>query len=159
VVHWVLFYLTTVEIFDGFSAGWGASGGDVIANVSGAAAFISQQLIWKEQRIALKWSYHPTKYAVYRPDLYGTNELQHMLKDYNGHTYWLSGNIHSFLPEKSTFPCWLNIAVGYGATGMTGASNNPAFYEGSPIPPFERYRRYYISPDIDLSRIKRAVKV
>lgn len=149
-----LVYLTTVEIFDGFSAGWGASGGDVIANVSGAAAFISQQLIWKEQRIALKWSYHPTKYAVYRPDLYGTNELQHVLKDYNGHTYWLSGNIHSFLPETSVFPRWLNVAVGYSATGMTGAFSNPAFYDGSPIPPYDRYRRYFISPDIDLSRVK-----
>lgn len=149
-----LFYLTTVEVFDGYSAGWGASGGDVIANVTGAASFIAQQLTWKEQRIAFKWSYHPTKYADYRPDLFGTNNLQHMLKDYNGHTYWLSANISSFLHEESRFPEWLNVAVGYSATGMTGAFENAGSYNDILIPPFDRYRRYFISPDIDFSRIR-----
>lgn len=149
-----LFYLTTVETFDGFSSGWGASGGDVIANVTGASAFIVQQLVWKEQRIAFKWSYHPTKYATYRPDLFGTNELQHMLKDYNGHTYWLSANISSFLSKQTNFPRWINIAGGYSATGMTGAFENVESYAGVSIPPYDRYRKYLISPDIDFTRIK-----
>lgn len=149
-----LFYLTTVEVFDGFSAGWGASGGDVIANLTGAAAFISQQLVWKEQRISFRWSYHPTKYAQYRPDLFGTNALQHSLKDYNGHTYWLSANIKSFMNPESHFPAWLNIAAGYSGTGMLGAYSNPDQYEGTPLPGYDRYRRYLISPDIDFSKIK-----
>lgn len=149
-----LVYLTTVEIFDGYSAGWGASYGDVIANFTGTAAFISQQLIWKEQRILLRYSYHPTKFAPYRPDLLGSNSIQRALKDYNGHTYWLSGNIKSFLPEESKFPKWLNIAAGYSGTGMLGAYNNPAIYEGVPLPEFDRYRRYFISPDIDFSKMK-----
>jgi uncharacterized protein YfiM (DUF2279 family) len=149
-----LVYLTTVEIFDGFSAGWGASPGDVIANITGTAAFISQQLIWKEQRISFKWSYHPTEYAQYRPDLLGRNGIQRALKDYNGHTYWLSGNIKSFLTEESRFPSWLNIAAGYGASGMVGAFSNPPSYEETALPIYERKRHYYISPDIDLSKIK-----
>lgn len=149
-----LVYLTTVEIFDGYSAGWGASYGDVIANFTGTAAFISQQLIWKEQRILLKYSYHPTKFAPYRPDLLGSNSIQRALKDYNGHTYWLSGNIKSFLPEESRFPKWINIAAGYSGTGMLGAYSNPSIHEGVPLPEFERYRRYFISPDIDFSKIK-----
>ncbi len=149
-----LVYLTTVEIFDGFSAGWGASYGDVIANLTGTAAFISQQLCWKEQRILFRYSYHPTKYAAYRPDLLGSNAIQSALKDYNGHTYWLSGNIKSFLPEHSTFPAWINIAAGYSGTGMLGAYSNPSTHNGMPLPAFERYRRYYISPDIDFSKLK-----
>lgn len=149
-----LIYLTTVEVFDGFSAGWGASYGDVIANFTGTAAFISQQLCWKEQRILFRYSYHPTKYAAYRPDLLGSSSIQSALKDYNGHTYWLSGNIRSFLPGQSTFPKWLNIAAGYSGTGMLGAYNNPSMYNGVALPEFERYRRYFISPDIDFSRLK-----
>lgn len=149
-----LIYLTTVEIFDGFSAEWGASSGDVIANVVGASAFITQQLLWDEQRIALKWSYHHTKYAKYRPDLLGDNGLTRSLKDYNGHTYWLSANINSFLTKESRFPDWLNIALGYSGEGMTGAFSNPANHNGVALPTFDRHRRYFISPDIDFSRIK-----
>ena len=38
-----LFFVTTVEIFDGFSNEWGASWGDIVANVAGAGLFIGQQ--------------------------------------------------------------------------------------------------------------------
>lgn len=149
-----LFYLTAVETLDGFSAGWGASGGDLLANFTGTACFISQQLLWKEQRIRFKWSVHTTKYAAYRPDLLGSNFPQRILKDYNGHTYWLSGNIRDFLKEDSHFPAWINVAVGYSGTGMVGARSNPAVYEDIMLPTFDRYRRYFLSPDIDLTKIK-----
>ncbi|HEX2975390.1 MAG TPA: DUF2279 domain-containing protein [Bacteroidales bacterium] len=148
-----MLYLTTVETFDGFSAGWGASWGDLTANTTGTLLFVSQQLTWQEQRIRLKWSYHPTKYAQYRPDLLGENGIQSALKDYNGHTYWLIGNVSSFLHSGSRFPKWLNIAAGYNATGMTGAFNNPDMHEGVKIPDFDRYRSYLLSADIDLTKI------
>lgn len=148
-----LLYLTTVETFDGFSKGWGASWGDVIANATGASLFVSQQLIWHEQRIRMKWSYLPTKYAQYRPDLLGENGIQRALKDYNGHTYWLSGNISSFILQDNKFPKWLNFAVGYSGTGMTGAFSNPDFHDGIDLPEFDRYRRYLISADIDLTKL------
>lgn len=148
-------YLTVIEILDGFSAGWGASGGDLLANGLGSALFIGQQLGWKEQRIKMKWSFHMTKYAKYNPELLGNNFPQRMLKDYNGQTVWLSGNIHSFLHYKKTrFPKWLNLAVGYGAENMTGATSNPTDLNGVPLPHFERYRQFYLAPDIDLSKIK-----
>ncbi|MBV2247017.1 MAG: YfiM family protein [Lentimicrobium sp.] len=147
-------FLTVVETLDGFSAEWGASPGDLIANGLGSALFISQQLGWKEQRLKLKWSFHLTKYAQYRPNLLGSTFPERMLKDYNGQTIWLSGNIHSFLPTNSRFPAWLNVAVGYGAEGMIGATSNPDFYNGQPLPHFDRYAQFYLAPDIDLSRIK-----
>lgn len=96
--------LTVIEILDGFSSEWGASAGDFVANATGAGLFIGQQLGWNEQRMYLKWSYHETEFAVYRPDQLGRGFWERMLKDYNGQTYWLSGNIKSFLPKSSKFP-------------------------------------------------------
>lgn len=147
-------YLTVIEILDGFSAEWGASGGDLLANTFGSASFISQQLIWDEQRFQIKWSVHLTDYAQYNPELLGRNNLERIIKDYNGQTFWVSGNIHSFLKKESRFPKWLNVAAGYGGEGMTGASSNPSEIDGMPLPYFDRYRQFYFAPDIDLSRIK-----
>jgi hypothetical protein len=147
-------FLTTIEILDGFSEQWGASTGDLIANTAGTALFIGQQLGWDEQRFHMKWSYHPTEYAQYRPDLLGHGGIESALKDYNGQTYWLSGNIKAFLPSHSKFPLWLSVSVGYGASGMTGAKHNSKFYKGEDIPEFTRHRQYYLSLDVDLSRIK-----
>ena len=149
-------YQLNIEILDGFSSAWGFSIGDFTANTLGAALFVSQQLIWKEQRFRLKYSFHQTTYPVYRPDLLGTNVAYQILKDYNGMSFWLSGNISSFLPKGKRFPRWLNIAFGYGAGGMTGANvnnNNPS------IPYQARYRRFMLSVDVDLTRIPTHSKV
>ena len=149
-----LAYQTTIEIFDGFSQEWGFSWGDMLANVAGATLFTTQQLLWKEQRVMMKLSTYRTKYADFRPDLLGSNWAESLLKDYNGLTFWLSLNIHSFLPDECRFPRWLNIAVGYGAEGMLGGYGNPASHNGKPLPSYERYRQFYLSTDIDLTRIK-----
>lgn len=146
-------YLTVIEILDGFSKEWGASTGDLIANTIGSSLFISQQLVWKEQRIVLKYSNHPTSFSDYRPDLLGENFVQSLIKDYNGSTFWLSANIHSFLPNNSLFPKWLNIAFGYGADGMTGAYRNSTEYNGETLPTFKRITQFYIALDIDLTKI------
>ena len=74
------FFLTTVETLDGFSKEWGASWGDLIANTSGTFVFIGQEILWKEQRIQMKYSFKPSEYAKYRPDLLGSNFLQQSLK-------------------------------------------------------------------------------
>ncbi len=145
--------LSIIEIMDGFSTGWGASSGDLVANFLGSSLFVSQQLLWKEQRLSLKYSFHSTDYSYYRPDLLGKNYIQSTIKDYNGATYWLSANIQSFLPDDSNFPKWINVAVGYGGDGMTGANSNPLEYNGVPLPQTDRVRQFYLSPDIDLRRI------
>ncbi|MBN2614763.1 MAG: hypothetical protein JXR71_03645 [Bacteroidales bacterium] len=149
-----LMFLTTVEFFDGLSAEWGASPTDLLANTLGSALFISQQLVWHDQRIRLKFSYHPTMYAQYNPSVLGDNFYQRIIKDYNGETNWLSINIHSFLKQDSRFPAWLNVAVGYGAKGMTGAYGDPSSVNGQPIPEFPRVRQYYLSVDVDWTKIK-----
>lgn len=149
-----LAFLTSIEIFDGFSDGWGFSVGDFAANVTGPLILIPQELGWDEQRIQLKFSYHPTEFAQYRPDQLGAAFSERFFKDYNGHTYWLSGNIGSFLSKESRFPKWLSFAVGYGADGMTGAEKNITEYHGKPVPHFNRHQQFYFAPDIDLTKIK-----
>lgn len=149
-----LVFLTNIEIFDGFSSNWGFSTGDMAANVLGASAVISQELLWKEQRIKIKFSFHPSSYSTYNPSLLGKNVVQNIIKDYNGQTYWASINIHSFLSETSNFPKWLNVSLGYGAEGMIGASINPKQINNNSIPDYPRYRKYYLSIDIDLTKLK-----
>jgi len=147
-------YMLTIEILDGLSSEWGFSLGDFSANTFGSVVFMSQQFAWNEQRIKFKWSYHQSPYAQYRPDLLGKDLSESWLKDYNGQTYWLSGNISSFLQKDSRFPKWLNVAFGYGAEGMIGATANPVVHNGIIMPVYERYRQFYISPDVDFTKIK-----
>jgi uncharacterized protein YfiM (DUF2279 family) len=144
-------FLTTVEVFDGFSQEWGASTGDIIANVSGTGLYVSQELLWKEQRIIPKFSFHTTKYAKIRPDALGESFNEQLLKDYNGQTYWLSVNLHSFF-RNSKLPKWLNIAVGYGGNGMI--SGEEFVNSDSDLPYVKRNREFYLSFDADLSKIE-----
>ena len=141
-------FLSAVEILDGFSKKWGASWGDILANASGTGLLIGQELLWEEQRIILKYSFSQTNYAKQRPNVLGENFIQQALKDYNGQTYWLSANIWSFNKE-SNFPKWLNLALGYGADGMLYGENNTSnqFLQNP-------YRQFYLSFDIDLTKIK-----
>lgn len=147
-------YLLTVESLDGFSAEWGASTGDLLSNAIGSGMFIGQQLLWKEQRITFKYSFHQTKYADHRPDLFGTSLPENMLKDYNGQTLWLSANLKSFTKKHPALPAWLNVAIGYSGEGMTGASANVTEYNGRNIPVYQRHRQYFLSLDADLTKIK-----
>lgn len=155
-----LAFLTTVEVFDGFSSEWGFSWGDMAANTLGAGLFIGQQFLWHEQRITLKYSFHTTEFADYRPDVLGSNFLQQTIKDYNGQTYWASFNFKSlFLNKESKFPTWLNFAFGYGATGMTGGYENALEHNGKPIPYYDRQRQFYFSLDVDFTKIPTNNKV
>lgn len=156
-------YQSTIEILDGVSSEWGFSYGDLAANTAGSLLCVGQELAWDEQRIVLKYSFMQSKYPHYRPDVLGKSFTEHLLKDYNGQTYWLSVNLASFMSKETKFPKWLNVAVGYGADGMTGGAFNPPYIDenGYQIY-FDRYRQYYLSLDVDLTRIKtrsKALKV
>lgn len=142
-------FLTAVEVLDGYSSQWGASSGDIMANATGTALYVSQELLWKEQRIIPKFSFHTTKFAELRPEVLGKSFSEQILKDYNGQTYWLSVNLHSFA-KGSKIPKWLNIALGYSANGMiTGNAQNTNFSGYNPA----RFRQFYLSVDIDLTKI------
>lgn len=145
-----LAFLTAVEVLDGYSAEWGASSGDIIANATGTTLYVSQELIWKEQRIIPKFSFHTTHYANQSPEKLGKSLNEQILKDYNGQTYWLSLNLHSFAKE-SKIPKWLNVAFGYGADGMLAGNiqNQIGIFDQNP----ETFRQFYLSFDVDLTKI------
>lgn len=144
-----MLYLTSIELLDGKSAEWGFSWGDMIANSSGAFLFFAQEKYWKEQRIALKFSYQPSVYARENPEQLGRNFQQRIIKDYNAQTYWTSFNISRFLASDADFPRWLNVAIGYGATKMTTAKNTV-----DDVNNFQREREFYFSFDADLERVR-----
>ena len=153
-------FLTVIEILDGFSSKWGFSWGDMAANIGGSSLFITQQLGWKEQRIQFKFSFHKKNYenALEKNranDLFGSSWSQRMLKDYNAQTYWLSANVRSFAPN-ARLPKWLNIAVGYSANNMFGGYTNTWTDKNGNQQSIlkKRERLFYVSPDIDLSKIK-----
>lgn len=154
-------FQSTLEVFDGFSAEWGASVADVVANGLGSSLSLSQFLLWKEQRIALKFSAHiadyPNDLSARADELFGTSFPERIIKDYNGQTYWLSVNPSSFNRHlNSQFPKWLNIAVGYGVDGLFGGFDNWWTEEGVINDRFDiaRVRQFYLSPDIDFTRIR-----
>lgn len=155
------FYQTVIETLDGFSAEWGWSWGDFAANIFGSGMLVGQELAWNEQRISFKFSTHYKSYPAGElrergNQLFGKNFGERIFKDYNANTLWLSANLKSFFKD-SKLPAWLNIAVGYGAEGMYGGvenvwqDKNGNQHSRMDIP---RYRQFYLSPDIDLTRIK-----
>jgi uncharacterized protein YfiM (DUF2279 family) len=157
-----LIYLTGVEVLDGTSAGWGFSWGDMAANTSGFILAGGQELLWQKQKIKLRVSAHLTNYASFRPNVLGSSNIERLLKDYNGQTYWLSANLKSlFFESNEKFPGWLNIAFGYGAEQMISGSEDSDFCITNPdlCGSFQRYPQSFLSLDIDLTQIKWKRKV
>lgn len=150
---WALFgtiFQTPIEVFDGFSAGWGASAGDIAANSFGTILSAGQEALWHEQKIKMKISFHPTGYAAIRPNTLGKTWNEQLLKDYNGQTYWLT-----YSPVKKYK--WLGLAVGYGASGMVGGDDNIWLDKNNITQDYsyiKRYRQYYLSLEIDFTQIK-----
>jgi YHS domain-containing protein/VanZ family protein len=145
---------TPIEFFDAYHQGWGFSVSDLVANTLGSVFFIMQQKIFNEQIIKPKLSFSKSIYASEANGLLGKKSLiSQFVYDYNGYTYWFS-----FSPKKifkfKKVPKWLNLAIGYGANGMLGEFENKSMYKGEEIPSFKRYRQFYLSLDIDFSKIR-----
>ena len=154
-------YVTIIEILDAHSVKWGWSWADMGANIAGTGLYVAQQIAWQEQRVLFKFSSH---IASYDPslkkranELYGKSFVERIFKDYNSQTYWLSLNLKSLAPGGN-LPSWLNVAVGYGADGLLGGFENKWTDGDTGFPinrnDIKRTRQFYLSPDVDLSKIK-----
>lgn len=141
--------LTPIEVMDGFSAEYGASWGDIIANTSGAAFLYTQYMLWDEARVIPKYSFAPTSLAHRRPELLGDGLHEELIKDYNGMTFWWSFDIDALLGGQNKFPRWLNVAIGYGANDMISSNDRSSISQG-----YDPHRQYYLAIDIDLTHIK-----
>ena len=173
---------TTIEVMDGYSSKWGFSLSDFGANALGLALFAGQQSVWREQRIVLKVSSSSKDYTQVRLEpfnidginqpikdfentiineqvrrLYGSSGLERFLKDYNAQTIWMSANVNAFFPQAPT-PDWLNLSFGYGAENLLGGFDNQWTANGNiynvDLGLHPRHSQYFLSPDIDLTRIK-----
>jgi hypothetical protein len=144
-------FQTTLEMFDAYSAEWGFSWSDMAANISGTALYTGQKLIWDEERIIPKFSYHPTPYAEVRPEVLGSSFMESILKDYNGQTYWLSFSPGTFMKD-SKFPEWLCFSIGYSADEKLVGSE-PYYLDPATGVEYNEKREWLLSADIDLSRL------
>lgn len=145
---------TPIEFFDAYYEGWGFSISDMVANALGSLFFIYQQKLFGEQVIKPKLSFSRSVYARNANGLLGKNNLfSEFVYDYNGYTYWFS-----FSPKRlfnlKKIPEWINLSVGYGSDGMLGEFENRLSYRGVVLPEYKRYRQFYLSLDIDLSKVK-----
>lgn len=163
--------LMTVEVLDGFSAKWGASLSDMGANIFGAGFFLTQERLFNDQPLRLKVSSWPRSYKGFDPqvqeraqELFGNTFMETLIKDYNASTVWMSLNLHS-LTRLDFWPRWLNLAVGYGVQNVFGGFGN-SWCDDPLISPehcpdsllidytsIPRLRQWYLSPDIDLSKL------
>ena len=138
-------YLGALEFMDAYSQGWGFSTYDVLANFSGGALYLSQELIFKKQLVLPKFSFFPTKYADYRPEVLGKNFPEQLLKDYNGQTYWFSFPIGGFAPSVKKLN-WLCLSLGYSVDQKL-VGDQDAYLD------FRASRQLLVSLDIDLTRL------
>jgi hypothetical protein len=139
-------FLTTIELIDGFSQHSGTSYGDIIANGVGTTLFVSQELMWKEQRITPKFSFKTADFISLSPGQMKSRIMQ----EFDGQTFWLSVNMYSFFKD-SKIPKWLNLAVGYGVEGV---DSKGAVFKNNAANQLGPYRQIYLSLDVDLTKIK-----
>ena len=143
---------TPKELLDGHFSGHGFSWGDIAANATGSAIFISQELLFNEQIAKLKFSFSKSEHVDISNGYLGKDIWSRYMRDYNGHTYWLSLNANKvFL--RSRLPGWISIAAGYSCNGILGAYENIDQYNGIRIPDIQRYRQFIFSLDIDWSEV------
>ena len=144
-----LCFLSMIEIMDGFNSGWGFSISDMASNILGAGLFSSQQLIFEEQLFIPKFSYHPTRYALIRPEVLGKTHVERFFKDYNGQTYWLSFSPKSIF-KNSRLPEWFCFSIGY-STDMKILGNSDYYMSSNET--FIAKKEFLFSLDIDFQKI------
>ncbi len=151
-------FQSIIEILDGFSEEWGFSVGDMEANLIGSGGYLAQELLFNSQIFQVKMGYKPYNYPPElkqrRNQLFGSTLPEQILKDYNSQRYWLGAGVSKIF---SAAPPWLNIAIGFSSDGMYGGHGNTwtnaqgIVFDRSDI---KRVRRFYLAPDIDLTKIK-----
>ena len=155
-------YQSIIEVLMVFHPNMDLVPGDFAANILGSGMFIAQEFAWDDQRIKFKFSFHRKNYGEADLEckgrcIYGKTEIERFIKDYNAQTYWLSANIKSFFPDTK-LPRWLSFSLGYGAEGMFGARSNIAIDKNGNVTfdrsDIKRYRQWYISPDVDFTKIR-----
>lgn len=154
-------FQSSIEIFDGFSEKWGASWSDIGFNALGSGLALSQNLLWNEQRIRTKYSFHQVTYPDAQLeqraiDLYGNGQIERIIKDYNSLVIWLSITPSRFMKNPHPSRSWLALSVGYAGGDMYGGFDNSWEDENGNVidrNDIEQYRRFFFSLDVDFEMI------
>ena len=144
-------YQFSFELLDARSSGWGFSWSDVAANTIGSSLFLGQELLWQEQYLKLKFSYSPSPYAQYRPEVLGASHTERLLKDYNGQTYWLSISPGTLFPG-TRIPPWIALSAGYSADAKL-QGHEDLYQTPDGLHAFSAKREFILSLDIDVTKL------
>jgi len=147
-------YLLSFEFLDAYNKKWGFSWSDIGANTTGVLLYGMQDYFWNKQFIKPKFSFHKSGLAHYRPEILGSSNVESLLKDYNGQTYWLTFNPISMIKSDSKFPKWLNLSLGYSINNqLIGDGETFVSTQNNQQLSFTPYRQYYLSLDIDWEEV------
>jgi hypothetical protein len=102
-----------IEIFDGKFNKYGFSYADMIANTTGQAMAVAQELRPSLRAIKPTFSYHKTR-ALKN----GVNAELRPSLDYSGQTYWFSADMSELLPNaaKPYWPSFIRLSAGHSIT-------------------------------------------
>lgn len=131
----------SIEIGDGFSK-YAFSADDLLANSLGIAYAYAQKRFPDLKSVGFKFSYYPSSFYLNN----GFNGWS-LTRDYNGHIYWVTADLHQLLPRtmKSFWPAFLNLGVGYGIDNFSETDNKLIGY------PLKR--EFFIGLDYNLSAL------
>jgi hypothetical protein len=112
-----------IEMFDGRFKKYGFSYADVIANTTGQALAVMQELHPRLRAIKPTFSYRKTRALRNTEDGVISSELRPSL-DYAGQTYWFSADMNALLPvgAKEYWPSFIRLSVGHSVTDWINSS-------------------------------------
>ena len=106
-----------IEIFDGHFKKYGFSYADMIANTTGQALAVMQELHPSWRAIKPTFSYRKTRALTNTENGTIGGELRPSL-DYSGQTYWFSADVNQLLPDaaKPYWPSFIRLSAGHSIT-------------------------------------------
>ncbi|MFL5637520.1 MAG: DUF2279 domain-containing protein [Gemmatimonadaceae bacterium] len=116
-----------IEIFDGRFVKYGFSYADMIANTTGQALAVLQELHPTLRAIKPTFSYHKSQELKNTENGTIDTELRPSL-DYAGQTYWFSADMSQLLPEdaRQYWPSFIRLSVGHSVTDWVNPQSGEA---------------------------------
>ncbi len=116
-----------IEIEDGFHTNYGASPGDLFADIVGSMIPVLQTTLPVLKNFNLKWSYYPS--TQYLDDI-KRGQSRVFTDDYDGQKNWLAVDPHFMMDEETAekVPRWLGLAGGWAVRDLNGNGGGRIIY-------------------------------
>jgi len=134
-----------IEVFDGRFLKYGFSYADMIANTTGQALAVMQELHPTLRAIKPTFSYHRTL-ALRNTEAGLINPELRPSLDYSGQTYWFSADMNQMLPDaaKPYWPSFIRLSAGHAITDWIDPNT------GNPV---RAKRKIVLSLDFDPDKL------